>query len=548
MNRKNILLSLVCILFAALSLAINWNCSIQVLDGPHDSLRYIGMAETIIKGQWLGQYDHMTLIRLPMYSIFVALNAKLGWPLHIVQQIIFLLSIFLLVAALKALKVAHWRTAIVFALCALHPLMILSTDFVATELLYTPAATALLAGCLGLLGTVRHSRIQYGLWVIVVSISSVLFWYTRPEGVWIFPFGVICLGFLVWSCRDGIRNYWIRIFTALFAPCLVVLLVGHYLMSQNEKHYGVKVTHELSEPNLTAAFNWLTRLAPDSHRPYVPITKEAMGSAYEISPHFALLKPYLSKQTNGQGWAKFGCEWMGICDELAGGWTLWAIRDAAASIGLYSSAAHASEFYGAVAREIRQACEKGTVKYSTNSTGNLLAPPVTLTDVPRILISSAKLAIMAITFGKQLDDLETPPEIHASPGLIARYQTITHDQNSQCPCTALRMPHFYWITYRMIQIGGVLLVAAMFAAGLLRFKWKKHSPWQKTSRKMWIIAICVSVFVLSRLALIAYIDAMSFEANLRYLLTIYPAMIVLIGLALPSLQKLNKRKNSHDKK
>jgi hypothetical protein len=242
-----------------------------------------------------------------------------------------------------------------------------------------------------------------------------------------------------------------------------------------------------------------------------------MESAYEISPHFALLKPYLSKQTNGQGWAKFGCEWMGICDELAGGWTLWAIRDAAASIGLYSSAAHASEFYGAVAREICQACETGTVKYSTNSTGNLLAPPVTLTDVPRILISSAKLAIMAITFGKQLDDLETPPEIHATPELIARYQRITHDQNSQCPCTALRMPHFYWITYRMIQIGGVLLVAAMFAAGLLRFK-------------------------------IAYIDAMSFEAHIRYLLTIYPAMIVLIVLALPSLQRLNKRKNSHEKK
>jgi hypothetical protein len=53
---------------------------------------------------------------------------------------------------------------------------------------------------------------------------------------------------------------------------------------------------------------------------------------------------------------------------------------------------------------------------------------------------------------------------------------------------------------------------------------------------MWIIAICVSVFVLSRLALIAYIDAMSFKAHIRYLLAIYPAMIVLIGLALPPIR------------
>jgi hypothetical protein len=144
---------------------------------------------------------------------------------------------------------------------------------------------------------------------------------------------------------------------------------------------------------------------------------------------------------------------------------------------------------------------------------------------------------MAVTFGKELDDLETPPEIHASPGLIARYQRITHDQDSKLPCLALDMPHSYWVLFIMVQTGGLLLVIGMLFSGLLKLKGKKHFSWQGTSQKVWMAAICVSVFVISRIAVIAYIDAMSFIAILRLLLVIYPAMIVLMGLAMPSFSR-----------
>ncbi len=149
-------------------------------------------------------------------------------------------------------------------------------------------------------------------------------------------------------------------------PCLCVYLLTDFLRNENKKYYGVGVSHELNEPNFVSAFQWLTRLEGGTHPAYVPVSRAALNQAYEISAHFAMLKPFLSQQTEGRGWAKFGCEWMGICDELPGGWILWAVRDAAASIGVYQSATSASRFFGEVAREIKTACKEGRVRCTAN--------------------------------------------------------------------------------------------------------------------------------------------------------------------------------------
>ena len=90
-------LLIICVALSVLSLSLNWKSSIFTLGGPHDSLRYIGMAETILKGEWLGVYNHMTLIRSPVYSLALVLNSLAGWRLHVFQHSIYLTSVLLLV-------------------------------------------------------------------------------------------------------------------------------------------------------------------------------------------------------------------------------------------------------------------------------------------------------------------------------------------------------------------------------------------------------------------------------------------------------------------
>ena len=229
-------LLIICVALSVLSLSLNWKSSIFALGGPHDSLRYIGMAETLLRGEWFGEYNHMTLIRSPVYSLALAVNSLAGWRLHLFQHSIYLISILLLVAALRTVHVAKWRALIICLLCVFHPVTFYCTNFVVSEALYVSLATGVMAGCFGILGAYKGSLIPYCFWLIALSLSSALFWHIRPEGVWIIPFYVICFGFLLWDCKSRLRSFWVRVSALLIIPLFAVLLLGSYLASLNENN------------------------------------------------------------------------------------------------------------------------------------------------------------------------------------------------------------------------------------------------------------------------------------------------------------------------
>ncbi|MEZ4526861.1 MAG: hypothetical protein R2941_13160, partial [Desulfobacterales bacterium] len=315
-----------------LSLYLHWDSSIYPLEGNHDSIRYLEMAETMLKGEWLGSYNHMTLIRLPVYSMLLALNSMAGWRLHIMQHILHILSIILLSYALKSAKTEDWRNTFVCILCILHPVLVMPVNYVATEAVYTSFATVVLSGFIGCWGEKNGSLFCMLFWLITLSISLALLWHIRAESVWILP-SCILLFTLSLFCPGVGFSARCKKLLFLFIPFLFVFVVKDGLERMNQKYYGISVAHEIAEANFVNAFKGLSRLDGERHHPHVPVTFAAMNEAYQISPNFFRLKSFLSEQKDGKGWSQFGCEWMGICDELAGGWIMWAVRDAAASAG-----------------------------------------------------------------------------------------------------------------------------------------------------------------------------------------------------------------------
>ena len=530
---KHSLWLLICTASIGLSLFLQWNGQIITIGGDHDSLKYLEMAEALINDKWFGEYNHMTLIRQPGYSFFLVLNSKMGWPLQRSQTVLYLISILVLMAALRSVDVARWRIAVICILCSFHPAAILASMYLATEATYTVVATIVLAGCIGVMGSVKKNGVQIYFWLIIFSASLAYFWQLRSESLWILPLGITSLSYILWEFRYCWRKNWVILSLTMMIPCLCVYLMTGFLQNENKKHYGIGVTHELNEPNLVSAFNWLTRMDAGHHHPYVPVTRVALGQAYEVSPHFSLLKPALSQQVEGRGWAKFGCEWMGICDELAGGWILWAVRDAAASVGVYQSATSASRFFAEVAGEIKTACKEGRVRCADNPTGNMLAPPLMWQDLPRIFESFVKMAVLSFTFGKLSEVIQDTRQLEPSAELVARYDRITHDQSP----SRKNVPNpFIGAAIRLFQLfqiaGGIWIVITV---GKKSWQWmiSAQAASSKSLQTHSWVAGCLIVFIISRLAVVAYIDAMSFYAQLRYLLVVYPALITLICLLLP---------------
>ena len=58
----------------------------------------------------------------------------------------------------------------------------------------------------------------------------------------------------------------------------------------------------------------------------------------------------------GKGWSVHGCKALSVCDDIAGGWFMWALRDAVAAAGHYASGPSAADYYRRLAREINAAC------------------------------------------------------------------------------------------------------------------------------------------------------------------------------------------------
>ena len=546
LNNRELWFFLSCLAILFASLLIGWQGSIHAISAPYDGERYLHMAKSIVRGEWLGPYNYLTLIRLPIYPVFLAINSMTGWPLHIVQHIIFLISILLLVIALRNIEIQRWRLIIICALCAFHPITIYFPTLLVTEAIYIPLSTMLFAGCIGLLNISKKSFTKFAFWIMVVSTSLSLLWYTRPERIWVIPFLIFWIFLLIFQFNTNRGPYKIRLLAVILVPLIFIFLLGQYITRLNEKYYGVKIEFELNEPNSVAAFRWLSRIEPESHRPYVPVTAKAMDTAYSVSPHFAKLKPYLTKQLNGGPWLNCGCEWMGICDELVGGWSFWAIREGASSIGVHDNAIKASTFYAAVAQELRQACISGQIPYSRNPTGNRFAPPTSLDDIPRIMISTLKWTWKAIRLEGFANTIVWVSKMKVNESLIESYREISHDQSDNRGLIPEKIIKSISVFMIIQTIGCGIFILFLIKTSLNRLR-HKHFNWERLNMQQWLIISC-ALFFLSRIAIVGYVDAMSFHVQMRYSLPVILVLNVLVGLILTSFKPRKNWNKDMDKK
>jgi len=166
-----------------------------------------------------------------------------------------------------------------------------------------------------------------------------------------------------------------------------------------------------------------------------------------------------------------------------------------------------------------------------------------LTDVPRILISSVRVFFLAFTLGDFA--LQPVDSDRLNPDLIKRYEKITHDQRQDWPDNYWKMTDIHVKIYRLAQLaGGLLFLVTLAFFFFRRLKNRKARPFGPKF-SLWQLMLCTLVFILSRIAIVGYLDAMSFFTQIRYLVVLYPALMVLLCLVLPPMDALSKKGTSH---
>ena len=438
-----------------------------------DDRLYLALAEQVLKGNWLGPYSQFTLMKGPMYSLFIAGTFLSAVPLPIAQHLLYLLGCILLVLALRPCFDASWQAFGTFTLLWWQPMSYVELDILRQNI-YTPLTLLLFAG-LCALQTRRAAGLYIRLaWGALLGTAAAAFYLTREEGIWILPGAALLIGISAWnSWRAGKR------LRPLVAPagtatiCAAAILVT--VCTLNYRYYGWFGTVEFRAREFRSAYGALQRPVPSEQIPYVPVTRDVRLKLYQVSQSFAELKPCLE--------GPIGLEWANYSDfltgrpgeelQIGGGSFIWALRDCVIASGHGNSAREALDFYRSLGAEINRACDEGRITPARTRRDTMM-PRWRTGQTQRILQTTPGYLADFLLFK---DFSAYPTESWGSAELLTLFRDLTRwrlAHSNEAP--ELDVPASHVDDYRLAtlqMVGGIVrwLCVAVVISGVAAWAW-----------------------------------------------------------------------------
>jgi hypothetical protein len=354
----------------------------------HDDALFIRLGSQLAHLKWLGKYDQMILAKGPGYPIFLAINSWLGLPVSAGHAIFHCIASGLFGWVCSRASGSRWLGVAVLSVLLWNPLFL--TARVVREAIYTGQILfvyGLAFYSLFLARTPRGGIVGAALTGFFLGWC----WLTREEGLLLFPGLAILL--LVAVVRHMRQANQLRLLAVVLSSMVVTFLgVQAGFRLTNLAQYGSPVGVDFKEANFIAAVQALQSVKVGQPMAFLPVPRAVRERVYEVSPAFASLRGYLDPPT-GSPW-QFGCEyWKWTCGDIASGWFVWALRDAAAATGQYRSPAAASNFFLTLSRQVNEACQAGKltcehswVPYMPRVTGEQFSSiPTWLTKAIRLI-------------------------------------------------------------------------------------------------------------------------------------------------------------------
>jgi hypothetical protein len=516
-------------------------------NAAYDDQLFVRHASFISDGAWLGPFDQLTLAKGPAYPVFLAVVRRLGLPTALAYQVLALAAAGTLAYLIARLIGSRYVAAVAFTALALNPVFFgPQASRLARDNVY--ASTSLLVfAVVGLVVVsatrpIRQGRRRSAAGTLALAIfaGTLLagYWLLREERSWLLPaLTVLIVGLTVAGRRidsRGVRRVGARRLaqSRLLAGAAAVIVTGAVfgaltatVSQRNHQHYGVALTNDFVSGNFPRAYGLWQSVDAGPPLPYVPISRAQRLAVYRVSVAAAELQS--SMEGPEQAWIGPGCGGLGVCDDIAGGWTPWAVRDAASRAGYYRSAPAAQAFFGRLGDEIAAACASGRLRCHTPMP-SMLPTPASVSG--RRLLESAWRAARD-TVGFQLADGRRAVS-NATPEQWTQFRRVTtglpstlaeHQADERTwlaggwPVDALR------VGYRTVAMA--LLPLAL--VGYVVAPWRRPHGWAGA----WVVGAAAAVAVLSRIGLLALVDSTSFPAiaNAPYSLPA-PGFLIVAGL------------------
>lgn len=355
-----------------------------VINSPHDDYLGVELANNLLQGNWLGEWNNRTLAKPPGYSIFLYLCREMGLNPLIMIHFLYLLVCLIFIKSLKS-KFVHnvnFFSRITFLVLAFNP-AVFSADFSRIYRISLNSVLCFMFVSLALafsdfLDSRNYHRANKRLDRLILSSACLMgFTYasmllTRAEAYWILVIPLFSIGYFMFlnikSDRFRIlfrNNSYSFVGKVLFVFIFSIQIPIQLISQLNQSAYGVREVEDYFSGNFSKAIKiWASVDDGRSPLKFVPISKEQRLAVYAISPIAAKLKPVLDGAPN-TGWKTFNCQNTGVCDESGGAWFPWELRDAVTSTFSVRSAVEFQRVFGDLASQIQDACQRRVLSCSS---------------------------------------------------------------------------------------------------------------------------------------------------------------------------------------
>lgn len=397
------------------------------IDYISDDELMVEQAYNIKNGDWLGRYGYNTLLKGPVFPIYLALLSILKMPYLLTTTAIFALACCLFIYSIKDIVKNKIVLLIIFALTLFNPIMY-SIDF---QRVYRNSLVPSLALMIfSFLNLVLLNRSEDKLWKYVLGIvgaSLVLpfFYYLREDSIWIIPvfvFYSIIISINIIS--KSIKKHEIKLndvikLVLLVLPILTMFLFRVIVGGINYNYYGSNAINMTEIESLNDAIHAIN-IVKNEGRMDVTNSREKMRKLYTVSPTLASMEERF--------------EW--IQDMIAGredgiivdAMFMWALLETVSGSG-YDTFEKQDQVFKDIANEINAAIEKGELE--TQELTPIFADAAIYKYDNKSMIKNIKEAFVKINDYTQFSLIDTYGSLYSSEYFEQRiryFLEITNDK------------------------------------------------------------------------------------------------------------------------
>lgn len=312
------------------------------------------LALNLYNGNYLGEYDYLTLCKNNMYSYILLFCYKTMIPYTVVLSLLNIGSAFAICKALEK-YLSKLSRFIIYVLLIYSPVTFsnLTALRVYRNSVLPYLVIFVFAGFIALfLRKEEEQKKTFIPWIILECICLPIFWYMKEDSIWVLPFCiVISIMSLVWIYIND-RKRILRKTIYFILPFFSVMVVSCATMILNYRYYGIATVNDRSGTEAADFYANLLRIEGDSgENEAVWVDDETLQLVSSVSPTFA---PIYEEMKKSDAFLTDG--------ELYGDYYIWKIRFIMDELGYYKTASKANETYEKMNDELEEAFSNGDIQ------------------------------------------------------------------------------------------------------------------------------------------------------------------------------------------